>query len=161
MIFLKIKDMFIKILSKTQNLLLFSGFDDREPHIKSYKISTSRFGLGEERNSFCTPRGLHIVRAMIGRNSPINTHFVGRRVAENSTINQDPITSRIIWLSGLEIGFNRLGNRDTMSRYIYIHGTPYENQIGKPVSIGCIRMKNVEVLELFELIFVGTKVLIT
>ena len=62
---------------------------------------------------------------------------------------------------GLEIGFNRLGNRDTMSRYIYIHGTPYENQIGKPVSIGCIRMKNVEVLELFELIFVGTKVLIT
>lgn len=152
--------MFIKILSKTQNLLLFSGLDDSEPCIKSYKISTSRFGLGEEKNSFCTPRGLHIVRAMIGRNSPINTHFIGRRVVKKNTIDQDPITSRIIWLSGLEIGFNRLGNRDTMSRYIYIHGTPYENEIGNPVSIGCVRMRNVEVIELFDLVIVGTKVLI-
>ena len=80
---------------------------------------------------------------------------------EKNTIDQDPITSRIIWLSGLEIGFNRLGNRDTMSRYIYIHGTPYENEIGTPVSIGCIRMRNVDVLELFGLVLVGTKVLIT
>jgi len=98
---------------------------------------------------------------MIGHNCSINTHFIGRRVVKKNIIDKDPITSRIIWLSGLEIGFNRLGNRDTMSRYIYIHGTPYENEIGKPVSIGCIRMKNVEVLELFESIFVGTKVLIT
>ena len=161
MIFLKIKDMFIKILSEIQSLLLFSGFDDSEPHIKSYKISTSRFGLGEEKNSFCTPRGMHIIRAMIGHNCPINTHFIGRRVVEKNTIDQDPITSRIIWLSGLEIGFNRLGNRNTMSRYIYIHGTSYENEIGTPVSIGCIRMKNIDVIELFDLILVGTKVLIT
>ena len=153
--------MFIKVFSKTQNLLLFSGFDDNKPHIKSYKISTSRFGLGEEKNSFCTPRGMHIIRAMIGHNCPINTNFVGRRVVEKSKIDRDPITSRIIWLSGLEIGFNRLGNRDTMSRYIYIHGTPHENEIGTPVSIGCIRMKNADVLELFDLVFVGTKVSIT
>ena len=161
MIFLKIKDMFIKIISETQNLLLFTGFDDREPHIKSYKVSTSRFGLGEEKNSFCTPRGMHIIRAMIGHNCPINTHFIGRRVVEKNTNDQDPITSRIIWLSGLEIGFNRLGERDTMSRYIYIHGTPYEDEIGTPTSIGCIRMKNIEVIELFDLVLVGTKVLIT
>ena len=153
--------MFIKIVSETQNLLLFSGFDDRNPHIKSYKVSTSRFGLGEEKNSFCTPRGMHIIRAMIGHNCPINTHFIGRRVVEKNTIDQDPITSRIIWLSGLEIGFNRLGERDTMSRYIYIHGTPYENEIGTPASIGCIRMQNIDVIELFDLVLVGTKVLIT
>jgi len=153
--------MFIKIASETQNLLLFSGFDDIKPHIKSYKVSTSRFGLGEEKNSFCTPRGMHIIRAMIGHNCPINTHFTGRRVVEKNTIDQDPITSRIIWLSGLEIGFNRLGERDTMSRYIYIHGTPYENEIGTPTSIGCIRMKNIDVIELFDLVLVGTKVLIT
>ena len=78
--------MFIKVFSKTQNLLLFSGFDDNKPHIKSYKISTSRFGLGEEKNSFCTPRGMHIIRAMIGHNCPINTNFVGRRVVEKSKI---------------------------------------------------------------------------
>ena len=161
MIFLKTKDMLIKIVSETQNLLLFSGFDDREPHIKSYKVSTSRFGLGEENNSFCTPRGLHFIRAMIGHNCPINTHFIGRRVVETNIIDQDPITSRIIWLSGLEIGFNRLGNRDTMSRYIYIHGTPYENEIGTPASMGCIRMKNIDVIELFDLVLVGTKVSIT
>ena len=75
--------MFIKIVSETQNLLLFSGFDDGKPHIKSYKVSTSRFGLGEGKKIlFCTPRGMHIIRAMIGHNCPINTHFIGRRVVE-------------------------------------------------------------------------------
>lgn len=133
--------------------------------IKNYLISTGKNGPGEEKNSEQTPRGKHIIRAKIGAGCPVNTVFVGRRptgeiyssrlYAENP--GRDWILTRIFWLSGLEKGKNRLGNVDTMQRYVYIHGTPDEVPMGIPGSRGCIRMRNSELLELFDLVPVGTE----
>jgi len=135
----------------------------------SYVISTAANGVGCEKNSGCTPIGAHVVRAKIGSDQPINTVFVGRRpTGEICTPalmaefpGRDWILTRILWLSGREVGKNRLGNVDTMQRYIYIHGTPDSVAVGKPESHGCIRMRNVDIVELFDLIEVGTNVLIT
>ena len=135
---------------------------------KCFLISTSKFGLGEEINSYKTPRGLHIIRAKIGKDTPINTIFVGRRptgeiytskLAEAHP-KRDWILTRILWLSGLEIGENRFGNVDTMRRYIYIHGTPEVEPMEVPLSHGCIRMHNNELIQLFDMVDIGTKVLI-
>tara|TARA_B100000902_G_C27042157_1_gene779902 strand:- start:519 stop:845 length:327 start_codon:yes stop_codon:yes gene_type:complete len=101
---------------------------------------------------------------MIGKDLPKLSIFEGRRYTgkiwtkEISELNPDHdwILSRILWLSGKEIGINRLGNCDTMQRYIYIHGTPNEKELGKPLSHGCIRMANKDVIELFKLVSVGT-----
>lgn len=136
--------------------------------LKSYQISTAANGVGEKRNSGQTPRGWHVIRAKIGNNQPINTVFVGRRpTGEIFTTelskqfpDRDWILTRILWLSGLEIGKNRLGECDTMQRYIYIHGTPDGKQMGVAGSKGCIRMRNEEMIELFDSIIVGTKVFI-
>jgi hypothetical protein len=135
----------------------------------SYVISTAANGVGCEKNSGCTPIGAHMVRAKIGSDQPINTVFVGRRpTGEICTPalmaefpGRDWILTRILWLSGREVGKNRLGNVDTMQRYIYIHGTPDSVAVGKPESHGCIRMRNVDIVELFDLVEVGTNVLIT
>jgi len=135
----------------------------------SYVISTAANGVGCEKNSGCTPIGAHVVRAKIGSDQPINTVFVGRRpTGEICTPalmaefpGRDWILTRILWLSGREVGKNRLGNVDTMQRYIYIHGTPDSVAVGKPESHGCIRMRNVDIVELFDLVEVGTNVLIT
>ena len=122
----------------------------------------------EEINSYKTPRGLHIIRAKIGKDTPINTIFVGRRptgeiytskLAEAHP-KRDWILTRILWLSGLEIGKNRFGNVDTMRRYIYIHGTPEVEPMEVPLSHGCIRMHNNELIQLFDMVDIGTKVLI-
>lgn len=134
----------------------------------SYVISTAANGVGCEKNSGCTPIGAHVVRAKIGSDQPINTVFVGRRpTGEICTPalmaefpGRDWILTRILWLSGREVGKNRLGNVDTMQRYIYIHGTPDSVAVGKPESHGCIRMRNVDIVELFDLVEVGTNVLI-
>lgn len=131
-------------------------------------ISTAVNGVGEQKNSGCTPRGLHIIRACIGANQPENTIFVGRRpTGEIYTAelglqypDQDWILTRILWLSGLELGKNRLANVDTMQRYIYIHGCPDSLPMGEPLSHGCIRMHNKDLLTLFDLVKPGTKVLI-
>jgi L,D-transpeptidase YbiS len=134
--------------------------------LKRYLVSTSRNGPGELEGSFCTPRGEHIVRAKIGTGQPLNTVYVRRRptgeiwtpeLAERFP-GRDWILTRILWLSGCEPGRNRLGDVDTMRRYIYIHGSPDAVEMGKPGSIGCIRMRNRDVVELFELVPPGTGV---
>ena len=127
--------------------------------IRQYSISSAKKGVGEQQGSEQTPRGRHIVRAKIGANLPINTVFKARRptgeiysaeLAEQSP-NRDWILTRILWLSGCEVGKNRGGNCDTMRRYIYIHGTPDSEPMGIPASHGCIRMRNSELAELFTL----------
>jgi len=134
----------------------------------SYIISTAKNGVGEKRGSYQTPRGWHIIRAKIGENYPINTVLVFRRPTGeiyNPELGQqfqdrDWILTRILWLSGLEVGKNRFGECDTMRRYIYIHGTPDERILGVPRSKGCIQMYNKDLIALFNTIPVGTKILI-
>ncbi len=131
-------------------------------------VSTGRNGLGERRGSECTPRGWHYVRAKIGAGMPVNTVFVARRptgeiyspALRAAFPQRDWILTRILWLCGLEPGKNRLGEVDTMRRYIYIHGCPDEDPMGVPGSRGCIKLRNSDILRLFELVPVGTKVLI-
>ncbi|MFZ9962874.1 MAG: L,D-transpeptidase family protein [Burkholderiales bacterium] len=134
--------------------------------IKSYLVSTSKYGVGQEMGSYKTPIGKHYIRAKIGDGAPSNTVFVGRRRTGeifNSDLREqfpqrDWILTRIMWLSGCELGVNRLGQVDTMRRFIYIHGAPDDVEMGIPGSIGCIRMRNVDLVELFDLVDVGTSV---
>ncbi len=134
--------------------------------IRRYDVSTARNGAGERNGSFCTPRGRHVIRAKIGGGAPVNTVFVKRRPTgeiftpelDAATPGRDWMLTRILWLSGCERGFNRLGDVDTMRRYIYIHGSPDSRKMGKPGSIGCIRMHNADIIELFDLVEVGTPV---
>jgi lipoprotein-anchoring transpeptidase ErfK/SrfK len=143
--------------------------NDQGQLISSYSISSARNGTGQVTGSYCTPLGRHIVRAKIGDGLPENTVFVGRRptgeiyTPELSARfpNRDWILTRILWLSGCEIGFNRLGDVDTMRRYIYIHGSPDSVHMGQPGSIGCIRMRNADIVELFDQIEPGTPVTIS
>ena len=129
-----------------------------------YAISTARNGAGEKFGSNCTPRGKHIVRAKIGAGCPENTVFVGRRPTgeiysaelKEQFPNRDWILTRILWLSGCEVGFNRLGDVDTMQRFIYIHSTPDSVPMGVPVSHGCILMRGPDIIELFDQVPVGT-----
>jgi L,D-transpeptidase YbiS len=128
--------------------------------LRRYPVSTSRNGAGETQGSFCTPRGRHLVRARIGAGQPVNTVFVRRRPTGEIWTpefgerfpGRDWILTRILWLSGCEPGRNRLGKVDTMRRYIYIHGSPDSVELGRPGSIGCIRMRNRDVIELFDLV---------
>lgn len=128
--------------------------------LKSYSVSTAKRGVGEKNGSLCTPRGSHIVRAKIGTGQPPNAVFVRRRPTGEVWTPQmhekypgrDWILTRILWLSGCEPGRNRLGDVDTMRRYIYIHGSPDTAQMGKPGSIGCVRMRNRDIIELFDLV---------
>jgi L,D-transpeptidase YbiS len=131
-----------------------------------YRVSASKYGPGEQRGSFRTPRGRHIVRAKIGAGAPVGAVFRARRPtgeiysAELAAAHPDRdwILTRILWLSGTEIGRNRLGEVDTMRRYIYIHGAPDSEPMGVPGSIGCIRMRNEELVELFDRVPVGAVV---
>ena len=151
----------IDIPSQTLSLL-----GDDGACIRRYSVSTARNGAGEASGSFCTPRGRHIIRARIGAGAPIGAAFRGRRptgevwTPELAAANpgRDWILTRILWLSGTEPGFNRLGEVDSMRRYIYIHGTPDTEPMGVPLSIGCVRMRNRDVAELFELVPAGTAV---
>lgn len=140
--------------------------DDSGALMRSWPVSTAANGPGEESGSGCTPRGEHIIRAKIGAGMPINTVFVGRRPTGEIYSpdlgefepDRDWILSRILWLSGKEPGVNRLGQWDTMRRYIYIHGTPDEGFVPEPQSHGCIRMRNQDLVELFDLVPVYTPV---
>ena len=135
---------------------------------KCYPVSTGKNGAGEIYGSEKTPRGWHCVRAKVGRGAAANTVFVGRRATgeiykpelSKQYPGRDWILTRIFWLSGLEPGKNRFGVTDTFKRYIYIHGTPDETQLGKPGSRGCIRMANHDIIELFNIISTGTRILI-
>ena len=156
----------INIHIATQSLELF---DDAGHLLRRFAVSTGANGVGEESGSYCTPRGRHIIRAKIGAGQPVGTVFVKRRPtgeiytpqlgAQHS--GRDWILTRILWLSGCEVGYNRLGSCDTMRRYIYIHGTPDETPLGKPGSKGCVRMRDADIMELFDLVSVGTEVNVT
>jgi len=143
----------------------------------TYNISTSKYGLGNKNESFQTPTGIHYIAKKIGDNVPKNTIFKGRKIfLDNLTTddlgeiryskikqkyfkdNEDIITSRIMWLKGHEEGINQGGNVDSYSRYIYIHGTIHEGLIGKEASHGCVRMKNDDVIELYDKVTENTLV---
>ena len=156
----------ININIKSQVLDLI---DNQGNILSQYPISSALKGTGQDSGSYCTPLGRHIIRAKIGADQPENVVFVGRRptgeiynaqLAEQFP-GRDWILTRILWLSGCEVGFNRLGGVDTMRRYIYIHGSPDSVQLGQPGSIGCIRMRNADIVELFDRVPAGTPVNIT
>ena len=155
----------IEIWISAQSLLL-RGHDNRA--LLETRISTARNGPGERMHSECTPRGSHLIRAKIGAGEPVNTVFVSRRptgeiyspALRAAFPGRDWILTRILWLSGLEPGRNRLGDVDTMRRYVYIHGCPDQDPMGVPGSRGCIKMRNQDLLELFELVSPGMPVLI-
>jgi len=146
----------IRIDAARQELTVLDG----ERVVKRYSVSTAKNGLGEKNGSFCTPRGKHIIRAKIGAGLPQGAVFVRRRPTGEVWTpemhakypGRDWILTRILWLSGKERGKNRLGDVDTMRRYIYIHGTPDTAEMGKPGSIGCVRMRNIDIVELFDLV---------
>ena len=154
----------IEVDLAAQTLRLLQG----DGCLREYLVSTARNGPGERSGSNCTPRGRHIVRAKIGRDAPMNTVFVGRRPTGETYSpalaarfpGRDWILTRILWLSGCEPGMNRLGPVDTMRRHIYIHGSPDSVPMGTPGSIGCIRMRNADIVELFDLVPPATPVLI-
>lgn len=158
-------ELWVEISIAEQRLRLKRG----DEVLQEYPVSTASNGAGEQFGSECTPRGWHKLRAKIGEGQPLNAVFVGRRPtgeiysAELGAKHpgRDWILTRILWLSGLESGKNRLGQVDTMRRYIYIHGTPDDIELGKPGSHGCIRMRNADVVQLFDIVPVGTRVLIS
>jgi lipoprotein-anchoring transpeptidase ErfK/SrfK len=153
----------LRISLSRQSLELLN---DEGKMLRRYAVSTASRGAGEQRGSFCTPRGRHVVRARIGADAPLGAVFKGRRPTGEiwspqlamSHPGKDWILSRILWLSGCEPGRNRLGDVDTMRRYIYIHGTADTEPLGEPRSHGCIRMKNQDIIELFDLVPAGTPV---
>ena len=136
--------------------------------LATYPVSTAKNGVGQKNGSECTPLGWHIVRAKIGNNTPVNSVFVGRRTTSeifNETLRntypgRDWILTRILWLSGLERGKNRGGDVDTMRRYIYIHGSPDGDSFAVPSSHGCVKMRNKDIINLYDNIDAGTRVLI-
>ncbi len=136
--------------------------------VASYPVSTARNGLGERRGSGRTPRGWHRIRIKVGAGLPLNAVFVGRRPTGEIYSSElaagyperDWILTRILWLTGLETGFNRGGDRDTLRRFIYLHGCPDEAPMGIPLSHGCIRLRNPDLLELFDRVEAGDRVFI-
>ncbi len=133
---------------------------------RSYGVSTAQNGPGEVLGSGCTPRGLHTIRAKVGHGAKINTVFVGRRPTgeiyspqlASAYPKRDWILTRILWLRGCQPGLNRWGTVDTLRRFIYIHGCPDDLPMGIAQSHGCIRMRNDDILALFDQIEVGTPV---
>ncbi|MCF6299229.1 MAG: L,D-transpeptidase [Thiomicrorhabdus sp.] len=154
----------IVISISSQTLSVFNA----QTRLQEFVVSTALNGVGGEKNSGKTPLGRHVVRAKIGGGMPVNTVFVGRRatgeIYSEALAQQYPkrdwVLSRILWLSGTEKEINRLGQVDTMQRYIYIHGTPDSEPMGIPLSHGCIRMRNADVMALFDCVPAGTEVLI-
>lgn len=157
-------DLLIRISIDEQRLQLL----DVDRVIMDTAIATAANGPGEVMHSECTPRGWHRVRARIGAGCPPGMVFVGRRptgeiyspALKDAHPRRDWILTRILWLCGLESGRNRFGNVDSMRRYIYIHGCPDEDAMGVPSSHGCVKMRNDEMIELFDRVPVGTRVLI-
>lgn len=157
----------IHINISTQTLTLFLP-----NQTLTYPISTAKNGVGELENTGCTPRGQHVISEKFGENLPINSVFIAREftgeiyseeLAKNFS-NRDWILSRILWLDGCEQGKNKGENAqgvcDTKARYIYIHGTPDSEPMGVALSHGCVRMRNADIVALFELVEIGTPVLI-
>ena len=161
--------------NKSFNEVLFVNITEQKMYhikegkiVKTYVISSSSYGVGNKAGSNKTPIGLHKVKQKFGEKTPINGKMIGRvfygNIAtiytDNTKSKTDDVCSRILWLVGLEEGLNKGEGIDSYNRYIYIHGTSEEGRLGKPASHGCIRMKNKEVIELYEKIKIGTLVLI-
>lgn len=126
--------------------------------IALYPISTSKYGVGDEMNSYKTPLGHLYITKKVGTGMPLGTAFKDRKptgeiLLPNTTLNRDPIVTRILWLRGKEPQ-----NKNAFARYIYIHGTTQEHSLGKPASFGCIRMSSKDVVELYEKVGKGTEV---
>jgi L,D-transpeptidase catalytic domain len=155
--------LFINVTVSSQSLQLMAGSGDI---LLETKISTATNGAGENYGSECTPRGRHIIRAKIGAGLAMNSILAGRRPTgeifseelRQQYPERDWILTRILWLSGTEKGKNRLGKVDTMRRYIYIHGAPDADPMGVPGSHGCIKMRNHDLIKLFELVPTGCPV---
>jgi len=147
-------DQYLLVSLSKQSLTLFSN----AKAVKSWPVSTALNGAGEVNGSGCTPRGEHRIRIKIGEACPQGSVFQGRRptgeIYSDELAAQFPerdwILTRILWLTGCEAGRNRGGDTDTLKRYIYIHGTPDTEPMGKPLSHGCIRMRNTDIIELFD-----------
>ncbi len=156
------QDKHIEVNISTQTLTLFAGDDV----IKQYTISTAKNGPGEQMDSECTPRGKHLIREKIGAACKANTVFVGREPTgelyhpelREQFPDRDWILTRILWLSGSEAGKNKGGRVDSYDRYIYIHGGPDDVAMGVPGSRGCVRMRNADMIELFDLVETETGV---
>jgi L,D-transpeptidase YbiS len=144
----------IHISVRKQQLVLKSG----RKKLANYPVSTSRFGLGSREGSFKTPTGKFRITEKIGDGMPLGTVFKSRRpvkATKKILREEDLVMTRILWLDGLE-----RRNANTHGRYIYIHGTNHEESIGVPASHGCVRMRNADLVELFEQVGVGTPVVI-
>ncbi len=158
------EDFLIRVSIDEQRLQLL----ERGEVVMDVAVATAANGPGEVMHSECTPRGRHRVRARIGDGCPENTVFVGRRptgeiyspALKAAHPGRDWMLTRILWLCGEEAGRNRLGQVDSMRRYIYIHGCPDEDPMGVPSSHGCVKMRNREVIELFDRVPAGTPVII-
>lgn len=142
---------------------------DEDGHLlHQYSVSTSKYGTGSENGSEKTPLGLHRIKEKMGGAMPVNEVFIGRVPHGNLDeckergvdLPDDVIMSRIMWLEGMEPGRNQGGYMDTYQRFIYIHGTNHEDSIGTPASIGCIRMRNDDIVDLFRQVEIGSEVLI-
>ena len=139
-----------------------------ESIIATYPVSTAKNGAGQLNGSECTPLGSHVIDSKIGADSEINTVFIGRNETgevyteelQQNNPERDWILTRILWLSGLEEGINKGGEVDTLSRYIYIHGCPDSDSFSMPSSHGCVKMRNKDIIELFNKVDVGTRVFI-
>lgn len=160
---------------KTYDEILFVSVKEQKMYyivkntiVKEYLVSTAKKGVGNQKNSDMTPHGLHYIKEKHGGKTPQNGRMISRvfygQIAtiysDTTSSKTDDITSRILWLSGMEKDINKGGNVDSYNRYIYIHGTSEEGKIGAPASHGCIRMLNTDVIELFANIKIGVKVLI-
>ncbi|MFW5444039.1 MAG: L,D-transpeptidase family protein [Methylococcaceae bacterium] len=161
---MNVPDHYIHVSIARQQLTLV----EKSRNLKTYSVSTALNGAGEKMGSECTPTGWHNIRAKIGDAQPGNAVFIGRRATGEiytpALMEQYPkrdwILTRILWLGGLQPGKNRYGDVDSTWRYIYIHGCPDQLMNGKPESHGCIRMNNADVVELFNSVDVGLKILI-
>jgi len=155
----------IKISISQQQLSLFS---EEGELLEQYPVSTSKYGTGNQNGSQQTPLGLHRIQNKLGGAMPVNEVYIGRLphgnldecIERGVELPDDVIMSRIMWLEGMEPGHNKGGYVDTHERYIYIHGTNHEELIGTPSSIGCIRMRNQDVVNLYRLVEIGSEVLI-
>ena len=154
----------ISVAAQTLQLL-----DDAGQLLRQYTISSAAKGVGEQMGSYQTPRGRHRIRARIGDGLPLGAVLRGRRPTGEictpellaAQPDRDWILTRILWLCGEEPGKNRGGQVDTMRRYVYIHGTPDNVVLGVPGSHGCIRMRNTDMVDLFNRVPVGTPVIIS
>lgn len=161
--------LFIEVDMRLQQLYLWEPVPDGDILLRQYPVSTATNGAGAQNGSYCTPLGRHRIAEKIGAGVPLFSAFKSRQPTgeiwtpelDAANPGRDWILTRILWLEGMESGRNQGGAVDSHKRFIYIHGTNEEHRLGTPASHGCIRMRNEDVAELFDLVKVGTEVRIS